>query len=120
MKYDSDALLLRVDLMGTFVFAVEGATAAVQRHLDLLGLMVVSFATALGGEIIRDYAPRVRRHSSPASFFWTLLRPVEKMILYTIRKSHRFSSYQRFETEICNTGSPGFIGLRTCVESYHL
>ena len=47
-------LLLTLDLMGTFVFALEGAMAAVDGDLDLLGLMVLSFCTALGGGIIRD------------------------------------------------------------------
>jgi len=47
-------MLLVVDLLGTFVFAVEGAMAGIQANLDLLGLMVVAFATALGGGIIRD------------------------------------------------------------------
>lgn len=51
----SDRLLLTLDLLGTFVFAVEGALAAVQGNLDLLGLMVLAFATALGGGIIRDF-----------------------------------------------------------------
>ena len=43
-----------VDLIGTFVFAVAGATAAIQSDLDFFGVMVLSFATALGGGIIRD------------------------------------------------------------------
>jgi uncharacterized membrane protein YeiH len=54
VRYDSAKLLLVVDLIGTFVFAVEGATAAIEGDLDLLGLMVLSFATALAGGIIRD------------------------------------------------------------------
>jgi uncharacterized membrane protein YeiH len=54
VRYDSAKLLLTIDLIGTFVFAVEGATAAIQGDLDLLGLMVLSFATALAGGIIRD------------------------------------------------------------------
>jgi uncharacterized membrane protein YeiH len=47
-------LLSAVDLAGTFLFAVEGATAAITGHLDLLGIMVLSFATALAGGVIRD------------------------------------------------------------------
>jgi uncharacterized membrane protein YeiH len=47
-------LILTADLGGTLVFAVEGALAAIQADLDLLGVMVVSFITALGGGIIRD------------------------------------------------------------------
>ena len=52
--YNPDTLLLVVDLMGVFVFAVEGAMAGIRAELDLLGVMVVSFATALGGGMIRD------------------------------------------------------------------
>jgi uncharacterized membrane protein YeiH len=55
MKHDADTLLLTVDLAGTFVFAVEGATAAIEGNLDFLGLMVLAFATALGGGMVRDF-----------------------------------------------------------------
>ncbi|MGC2400800.1 MAG: TRIC cation channel family protein [Acidobacteriaceae bacterium] len=40
--------------MGTAVFAAEGASTAVQNRLDVLGLLVLGFVTALGGGIIRD------------------------------------------------------------------
>jgi len=36
------------------VFAVEGAMAAVNGNLDLIGILVLAFCTALGGGIIRD------------------------------------------------------------------
>jgi uncharacterized membrane protein YeiH len=54
VRFKSGTLLLAVDLAGTLVFAVEGAMAAAKGHLDLLGAMVLAFATALGGGIIRD------------------------------------------------------------------
>ena len=54
MTYNSDKLLFAVDLAGTFVFAVEGATAAIEGELDFFGVMVLSFATASAGGIIRD------------------------------------------------------------------
>ncbi len=41
-------------MAGTLLFAVEGATAAIRGNLDQLGLMVLAFAVALGGGIIRD------------------------------------------------------------------
>ena len=53
-KSNSARLLLVVDLLGTFLFGLEGATAATRGNLDLLGLMVLAFATALGGGILRD------------------------------------------------------------------
>jgi uncharacterized membrane protein YeiH len=49
-----DHLLLFGDLGGTLVFAIEGALAAIQGHLDLMGIMVLSCAAATGGGIIRD------------------------------------------------------------------
>ena len=54
ITFHSATLLLTIDLIGTFVFAVEGAMAAAQSNLDILGVMVLAFATALGGGIIRD------------------------------------------------------------------
>jgi len=53
-KYSQDLVLLITDLAGTFVFAVEGALAGIRAELDVFGLLVVSFATALGGGVIRD------------------------------------------------------------------
>jgi uncharacterized membrane protein YeiH len=53
-KYSQDLLLLVIDLIGTFVFAVEGALAGMYAGLDVFGLLVLSFVTALGGGTIRD------------------------------------------------------------------
>jgi uncharacterized membrane protein YeiH len=54
MKYDPGRLLFTVDLAGTLLFGIEGALAAIGNNLDLLGLMVLAFSTALAGGIIRD------------------------------------------------------------------
>jgi len=47
-------LLLVLDLVGTFVFAISGAAAGVQGGLDLFGVMVLSFAAGNAGGITRD------------------------------------------------------------------
>jgi uncharacterized membrane protein YeiH len=54
MKYDSSQILLVVDLAATVFLGVEGAMAAVDGNLDIFGILVLSFATALGGGVIRD------------------------------------------------------------------
>ena len=46
--------LLVLDLVGTFVFALSGGVAAVKRHLDLFGVLVLSFAAASAGGVMRD------------------------------------------------------------------
>ena len=47
-------MLLVIDLIGVFVFALAGATAGVRQRLDLFGVLVLSFATATAGGIARD------------------------------------------------------------------
>lgn len=47
-------LLLTVDLVGTFVFALSGAIAGVKRRLDLFGVLVLAFAAGNAGGITRD------------------------------------------------------------------
>ena len=47
-------LLLVLDLLGTFVFALSGATAGVKRRLDLFGVLVLSFVVGNVGGITRD------------------------------------------------------------------
>jgi uncharacterized membrane protein YeiH len=47
-------VLFTLDIVGTFVFALEGGLAGIAGHLDLLGIAVLAFATALGGGLIRD------------------------------------------------------------------
>lgn len=43
-----------LDLGGTFVFAISGAVAAVERRLDIFGVLVLSFVAGNFGGITRD------------------------------------------------------------------
>jgi uncharacterized membrane protein YeiH len=43
-----------VDIAATALFGLEGATTGAHAGLDIFGITVVGFATALGGGIIRD------------------------------------------------------------------
>jgi uncharacterized membrane protein YeiH len=54
LRTNSDVLLSVFDLVGTLVFALEGAMAAIRGDLDILGVLVLAFVTAVGGGILRD------------------------------------------------------------------
>jgi len=43
-----------IDILGTFAFAVSGVFSAMERKLDIFGVLIISFATAIGGGTIRD------------------------------------------------------------------
>ena len=54
MANNTNRILFAADIAGTLVFAMEGANTGINNNLDLLGLIVLAFATALGGGIVRD------------------------------------------------------------------
>lgn len=43
-----------IEILGTFSFAVSGAFAAMERKLDPLGVIIISFVTSIGGGTLRD------------------------------------------------------------------
>ena len=48
-------MLLALDLLGTFAFALNGAMTAVRAaHLDIVGVITLGMITAVGGGILRD------------------------------------------------------------------
>lgn len=49
-----EVFLRLLDLGGTFVFAISGAVAAVNRRLDIFGILVLSFVAGTVGGITRD------------------------------------------------------------------
>ena len=49
-----ETFMRTVDLLATFVFALSGAVAAVNRRLDVFGILVLSFVAGNFGGITRD------------------------------------------------------------------
>lgn len=43
-----------IDLSGIAAFAVSGAVAAMRKRLDLFGIFIIAFVTAMGGGTLRD------------------------------------------------------------------
>ena len=43
-----------IDFLGTFAFAISGGLVAVRHRLDLFGVLVLAFAAATAGGIVRD------------------------------------------------------------------
>jgi len=45
---------MALDLIGTFAFAVSGALTAMHKKLDVFGIFIIGFVTAIGGGTLRD------------------------------------------------------------------
>lgn len=48
------SLFIILDILGTIAFAISGALSAMNRRLDLFGIFIIAFVTAIGGGTLRD------------------------------------------------------------------
>lgn len=47
-------LILFIDILGTIAFAISGVLTALNKRLDPFGILIIAFATAVGGGTLRD------------------------------------------------------------------
>lgn len=48
------SLFLIIDILGTIAFAVSGALTAMKKRMDVFGIFIIAFVTAVGGGTLRD------------------------------------------------------------------
>ena len=80
------------EYIGIIAFAVSGFFVAIRNKLDLLGILISTFLTALGGGILRDIAvdktPFTFTHDYPAFIIFTV------MLIMIISKFYKKDSIQ--------------------------
>ena len=54
MPINGDTLFFIVEILGTIAFAISGAMIAIDRELDVFGVIILGCVTACGGGILRD------------------------------------------------------------------
>ena len=54
MPINGDTLFFIVEILGTIAFAISGAMIAIDRKLDVFGVIIMGCVTACGGGILRD------------------------------------------------------------------
>lgn len=47
-------IILLIDILGTIAFAISGVLTALNKRLDLFGVMIIAFVAAVGGGTLRD------------------------------------------------------------------
>ncbi len=89
-----------LDILGTVAFAVSGTLAAIQKRLDLFGILTISFVTAIGGGTLRD----VMIGNTPVlwmqdlSYFYIVLVSTVLAIIFRKRLSILRTSIFLFDT----------------------
>ena len=83
------------ELVGTVAFALSGAMVAVQKKLDIFGIMLLGVVTALGGGTIRDV---LLGHTPPRVFYsgsYVALSIVSALVVFVVFRlsKGRFSQF---------------------------
>ncbi len=52
-------LYLTIDILGTIAFSISGVLTAMHKRLDLFGIFIIAFVTAVGGGTLRDVLLKV-------------------------------------------------------------
>ena len=94
MPITGDTLFFIVEILGTIAFAISGAMIAIDRELDIFGVIMMACMTACGGGILRDM---ILGQTPPQSF----INPVYLasaaasgvlVFLYTYRRHKRVTA----------------------------
>lgn len=84
-------LFFAMEIIGTIAFACSGAMVAIQKHLDLLGVIVLGVVTAVGGGMLRDM---IIGNTPPALFvnpIYVLAAFISVMVLFLFVRFRRLS-----------------------------
>lgn len=77
-------LLLALDYIGTFVFAISGTLTAANKRLDFFGATVIGFVTAVGGGTLRDMmlGDLPVAWMQNINYFWVIIAGVAVTIIF--------------------------------------
>jgi uncharacterized membrane protein YeiH len=81
-----------IEVLGTAAFTISGIYSALQKRLDLLGVLIIGFVTAIGGGTIRD----VLIGHTPVSWMQNLTAPITVLVTAacTLFWKRRVKSYK--------------------------
>lgn len=84
-----------MNLLGVLAFAFTGATKAIDKQLDILGIFTLGLATALGGGIVRDALIHrtINAFSAFSELTFAVLGVIAAAVIYKKFKEDLSSSY---------------------------
>ncbi|AOW19833.1 trimeric intracellular cation channel family protein [Urechidicola croceus] len=89
-----------LDIIGTFAFAISGALVAAEKEFDLFGVLIIAFATAVGGGMMRDVL--IDAHPinwiGDLNYIWTILIAVVFTFLFKSKIIHLSKTMFLFDT----------------------
>ena len=81
----SDFLMEIMNIIGTIAFAMSGAYVAIEKKMDLLGVVILGITTAVGGGIIRDVLIGVTPPISLVNPEYVIIAIIVSLIMFNKR-----------------------------------
>ena len=95
-----------LELVGVACFAVSGVAASRSKRPDLVGAIILAFATALGGGVIRDAILGVPAESFHDRYYFVAILVGALVAMQLPAVIQRFGSTLRIADAIGRTGFP--------------
>ena len=112
------AVIFRVmEIMGTVAFAMSGAFVAIEKKMDILGVVILGITTAVGGGIIRDVLIGVTPPTSLVDPLFALIAIGVSLIVFIpkIRNHIDLDSKVMVFVDAVGLGAFTVIGCRTAI-----
>ena len=121
-------LFFAMEIMGTIAFSCSGAMTAIQKKLDLLGVIVLAVITAVGGGISREFFIGINPPSLLKNPVFFTVAVAAAIVMFLTVRSKRLSRifiqvrhYERIMNFFDAVGLGVFtvVGVNTAVHSTH-
>lgn len=106
-----------LEMLGTVAFAVSGAMVAIEKEMDILGVIILGITTAIGGGIIRDVLIGVTPPSGLMNPVYALTAIVVSILVFIpfIRKRVNLDSTLMVFVDAVGLGTFTVIGCQAAV-----
>ncbi len=84
MGFDVNLLFFLTELVGTVAFSISGAMLAIERDLDLFGVLFLGIITAIGGGIVRDLLLGQIPPQAFLNYIYLLLAVAAALVVFTV------------------------------------
>ena len=121
----SGTVLLIFEIIGTISFAISGAVTALQKKMDIFGVVILGLTTAVGGGVIRDL---ILGQTPPATFrnpLYALVAVATAVVVFVPAVRRLFDRHHRsYELVLLVMDSLGLgvftvVGIRTAYGVSH-
>ena len=84
MPLTADLLFFITEIIGTIAFSISGAMLAIERKLDLFGVVFLGATTAIGGGIVRDILLGQTPPQSFRNYVYMLTAVITALVVFVI------------------------------------